>query len=437
METSKSSPPSLSEWLLWIFNLKTLLTFLLFLWVSGSFIFFARKNIEKSRYEKAQIQAQSVKGYLDLYRKDLRFKLAQWAYNYQLVQAQGIEFDQEAFLNSEFQSLFFFKHSENQFEVQWVKSKDIGGEEVPAPLMEKSRVWTFKDLVERGDFIFSSQQSNLGGQVFFGFPVDDPVMGKGLIAATLDHEYLNLSSLLVLPQDSLQTVSPVRIGDSSGTYLFHPRSEYIGQEIVEDQESHYLFPISDTDIHVFVQKSEIPWLSFIGWPIGVMLSGLLLLLGVLLFEVAQSQSKGLVVKTQADEDSVKGEELEIDSLGHGESESKTFEQVKEDKKSVGKNLLDFKESQEGLEFAFGNEDLSFDIFDDEFLEEIEEKKEGGKGESGLDSSKPSHSSVSMEDSKFSEEVNDKENDWSKIIEDLTNELNSIDSEWESSEEVRK
>ena len=555
----------LNEYVPLFFNLKVLLTLLLFLWVSGSFIFFARKNIENSRYERASIQAQSVKDYLDLYKKDLRFKLAQWVYNYHLVKTQGIEFDQGAFLNSEFQSMFFFSYSKNQFEVQWVKSKDIGEADVPAVLLKKNKAWTFDELVKHRDFIFSSQQSNnLGAQVFFGFPVDDPVMGKGLIASTLDPEYLKLSSFLDSHHSS-QNLFPAKIVDSSGAYILHSKSEYIGQNAIEDQDSHYLFPVLGTGLRIFVQKSKISWLSFVALPVGVMLSGLLLLLGLLLFEVVQSLKKGSVMtpfaghpvkngetgldshayeailkqgelrdnlnkisllssslkgrldlalvgngdqdilndlihdfesldnfiertykfsqektdetprrskphvqkkpssrnpsprdfspkspsfkspslKSRSDEDGVKVSSESFEShLGSSSfdmeppSSSENFEigvseKMEAKTQQIQEELLNFKEEHGGLDPSMRGKDLSFEIFDEEFLEEEEWNLRSPKP-SSLDVSSGVSSGVSSEDS--SDELSDNSN-WSKVIEELTNELNSIDSDWEGSERL--
>lgn len=263
-----------------ILNLKTFLILSLFIWVAASFTFFNKQAAQKDQAMQTAKTVQALSQYMDLYKQDMRFKLAQWVYNYQLVKTQGIDFDQQAFLKSEFQSIYLMKWDGQGFDLQWVKSKEIGAQEIPESLLRQQKVWSFESLVQQKDFMFSGMDSKLGSQIYFGFPVDDPLVGKGVVVAVLDNEFLPLNFI----------DGNVAILDNQGHYLFHSRPEYIGKIATvnsghKNLENREIYPIQDGAYDVLVVTEPENYLAELGAPIAILFSGMLLIIGIFLFDL--------------------------------------------------------------------------------------------------------------------------------------------------------
>lgn len=264
-----------------IISLKSVLMISGLVWVLLSFYWFVNRTTQDSAIQLAEANIQSA--YTEALQKsdDLRFKLGQWAYNYHLVKTKGVDFDQDGFLASEFDDMYFFKLEDADLKTQWIKSKDMTTAVVPAGLSTKLKQWSKEDLLKKEFIVFTEKVKSKGAKVFFGFPVVDPVMGEGVILSSLDQDYVQL-------------ISPhlnVYLLDSKGRFLYHPQKEYIGQSAgrltqVEGKDL-VLKTASAGSIDgelVYRKKIDGVWAQTL-WPTLVMFFGLLLTFGVIIFEM--------------------------------------------------------------------------------------------------------------------------------------------------------
>ncbi len=284
-----------------LFNLKTILILIGFIWVALSFLWFSQKQTHQALITSAEKSLEFTK--LDLIQKskDLRFKLGQWGYNYQLVKTKGSDFDQDSFMASEFESIYFFKLEDNEFKPQWSKSKDLATVAIPKSIKSKLKAWT-KEKLETQDFLyFSDDPSPKGSKVFFGFMIKDESMGEGLLLSSLDFNYVQL----------IPTSLNVYLIDTQGRFLSHPRREYIGQSASRwlTSETKNMFTKSMPAGFIsaeLIYKQKIPAImsqAFV--PTFVMFLGLMLIFGVLIFDIYMSSPfnssiKSTIVQTNCD-----------------------------------------------------------------------------------------------------------------------------------------
>lgn len=263
-------------------NLKSILMACGLLWVGISFYWFTKNLTQDSVTQMADQSLEYANTEFIQKSKDLRFKLAQWSYNYHLVKTKGIDFDQDGFLNSEFEDIYFFKVEDNEFKTQWIKSKDMGSAAVPARINAKLKQWTKEQLLGKEFIYFSEKVNRKGSKVFFGFPINDDQMGEGLILSSLDLDYVQL----------LNPKLGVYVLDSKGRFISHPNKEYIGQS-----GSQWIQSLGEKSVFIktatsnmlsaefLYQKKVTGIMAQVFMPTLVMFLGLLLVFGVLIFEV--------------------------------------------------------------------------------------------------------------------------------------------------------
>ncbi len=296
-----------------IINIKSLLILAGFLWVCLSFMGFTQMVSQRSAENLAEIQIQHAQRELLEKSKNLKFKLAQWSYNYHLVKTKGLDFDQEGFLTSEFNDMYFFKFEENTLKTQWIKSKDMSSVTVPTPGRLLARMKSIsQDEILKKDFIyFADKTSEQGPKIFFGFPILDDVLGEGVLLSTLDLDYVQLLS------PDLNTT----LLDSKSRFLFHPQKEYIGQSA-----KHLL---SNNTNDLFEKKAKLPVLNLefiykvpkakfaveIFWPLVVTCLGLVLAFGVLIYETFMQAPINLKSAIDITSDSFKASESTKDEYG--------------------------------------------------------------------------------------------------------------------------
>lgn len=252
-----------------------------FVWVALSFYWFVNQNLQTSKTTLADTNIQSAYEELTQTSEDLRFKLGQWAYNYHLVKTKGVDFDQDGFLASEFDDIYFFKLEETDLKTQWIKSKDMAAAVVPSGLSAKLKEWSKEDLLKKNFIYFTENIKTKGSKVFFGFPISDEVMGEGVILSSLDLDYVQL-------------ISPhlnVYLLDSKGRFLYHPQKEYVGQSpgslVKSDNKNIFVKTSSVKSIDgEFIYRVKMDGvLAQTIWPTLVMFLGLALVFGILIFEI--------------------------------------------------------------------------------------------------------------------------------------------------------
>lgn len=265
-----------------LLNLKTVLMMFGFLWIALSFFWFTQKQTQDSLVLNAENNLEFAK--LEFLQKsnDLKFKLGQWGYNYNLVKTKGLDFDHESFANSDFESIYFFTLDNNEFKPQWSKSKDLATSTIPRSINSKLKAWTKQKLSTQDFIYFSDDPTPKGSKIFFGFLVEDSVMGEGLLLSSLDLNYVQLIT------GGLNTY----LVDHQGRFLFHPKREYIGQSASKwlrsaSSENTITKSIPAEFISgefIYKQKSPI-LLSQVLMPTLVMYLGLMLIFGVLIFDI--------------------------------------------------------------------------------------------------------------------------------------------------------
>ncbi len=277
-----------------LFNLKTVLMMFGFLWIALSFFWFTQKQTQDSLVLSAEKNLEFAK--LEFLQKsnDLKFKLGQWGYNYNLVKTKGLDFDHESFANSDFESIYFFSIQNNEFKPQWSKSKDLAVATIPRSIKSKLKTWTKEKLAAQNFIFFSDDPSPKGSKIFFGFYVADTLMGEGLLLSSLDLSYVQLVT------GGLNTY----LVDHQGRFLFHPKREYIGQSAskwlrTENSDNTITKSIPAEFIggeFIFKQKSPI-LLSQVLMPTLVMYLGLMLVFAVLIFDIYLSSPLKLAGST--------------------------------------------------------------------------------------------------------------------------------------------
>lgn len=265
-----------------LLNLKTVLMMFGFLWIALSFFWFTQKQTQDSLVLNAENNLEFAK--LEFLQKsnDLKFKLGQWGYNYNLVKTKGLDFDHESFANSDFESIYFFTLENNEFKPQWSKSKDLATSTIPRSINSKLKAWTKQKLSIQDFIYFSDDPTPKGSKIFFGFLVDDSVMGEGLLLSSLDLNYVQLIT------GGLNTY----LVDHQGRFLFHPKREYVGQSASKwlrsaSSENTITKSIPAEFINgefIYKQKNPI-LLSQVLMPTLVMYLGLMLIFGVLIFDI--------------------------------------------------------------------------------------------------------------------------------------------------------
>ncbi len=264
-----------------VLNLKWILIVCGFAWVSFSFFWFTSDFAKKNGEQIAKLSIERSESELLQISKDLKFKLGQWSYNYYLVKTRGLDFDQDAFLNSEFDEIYFFKLIKGEFRAQWVKSKDMAAAVIPETLSSKLGRWSKSQVLDQEFIYFSEKSSSNISKVFFGFPILDESLGEGLLLSALDLDYVQLIN------SSLNTY----LVDAKGRYVFHPNKEYIGQNslsLLNSQDEGSIsktVPIKSMDLELIYKKKMDAILAQILGPNLVMFMGLFLIFGVLVFEI--------------------------------------------------------------------------------------------------------------------------------------------------------
>lgn len=362
-----------------IFNLKSVLILAGFIWVCLSFLGFADLAANRSAQKIADTSLTFAQSEFEQKSKDLRFKLAQWFYNYHLVKTKGVDFDQEGFQASEFNDIYFFKLDGSNIKTQWIKSKDMQTAAVPTQLTSRLKQWS-KEQLEDKDFIyFSDKAAGQNAKVFFGFPISDEVMGDGLVLSSLDLDLVQLLST------SLNTYAL----DSRGRYIFHPKKEYIAQNANQlmalaadgGNEAFLVKSIStaNSGIEFVYRAPKAAVLINALWPMIIMSLGLLLAFGVLIFEIymqaplnfkssydissahlkASEMSKdeyGSILKLNEVRDSLNQMSLmssvlkgRLDLAANGEMSSQLLETIKNDFATLDRSIESTYRSSQNLE----------------------------------------------------------------------------------------
>lgn len=461
-------------------NIKFLLMVTAFLWVSLSFYWFSNSLIDQKSQEIAQNEINSAKFELLTQSRNLKFKLGQWTYNYNLVKTKGADFDNESYANSEFETIFLFNLKNGEFVPQWSKSKDVGLVKVPNSIYRQLKKMD-KDSFLKGDYFFFSDDNQ--SKIYFGFPVADDELGEGAIVASLDQEYLSL-----LPSNS-----NTYLVDENNKFIYHPNSEYIAKSAkawLSSNEKTLLVksePLSFIDGQLIYRKKLEGISAQMFMPTLVMMLGLLLIAGILIFEFfmaaplvvnadisAESLNSGgeekdeylSVLKLNKIRDSLNKMSLlstvikgRLDLASLGETDKKLMMDIKNDYDTL-ENLIDatYKESQKSLSSELSTEPseqfkisdavndsidgLDLDSYEDDTSGELEmdssvnmdlEKTSVSKNQqalgqdlnyqnNGLDSESDSEGVVFQE--YLGEDTST--NDWAKIIDELTDEINNIE-----------
>jgi hypothetical protein len=346
-------------------NLKNVLILSGFLWVGISFYWFSKNETQEALNKMADMSISYANSDWLQRSKDLRFKLGQWSYNYHLVKTKGLDFDQEGFLKSEFENIYFFKFEDDGFKTQWVKSKDMASAVVPKSIGSKLKFWTKDQVLEKEFIYFSEKNGGQASKVYFGFPIVDDFMGEGLILSSLDLDYVQL----------LNPSLGVYVLDSKGKFLFHPKKEYIGQAgdrwVQSKKESNVFFKSElakgiDGEF-IFSQKIEGIAAQTL-MPTIVMFLGLCLIFGVLIFEIYMlsplalkneinisdldssksdfnKEDYGSLLKLNEVRESLNKMSLlssvikgRLDLAANGELDSRLFEDIKMDFETLDQNL---------------------------------------------------------------------------------------------------
>lgn len=253
-----------------------------FLWVAVSFYWFSQKQTKEALFESAKDNLEFAKLELAQKSKDLRFKLGQWGFNYHLVKTKGLDFDHDSFASSEFESIYFFKKVDGEFKPQWSKSKDLASAAISRSLKSKLKTWTKENIISQEFLYFTDNPSAQGSKLYFGFIIQDDIMGEGVLLSSLDLNYFQLLS------PSLNTY----LIDPQGRFLFHPQKEYTGLSAsnwLKSQNTEntvtQAIPAGIINGELIYKKKTPPWFDQVIMSTFVMLLGLLLIFGVLIFDI--------------------------------------------------------------------------------------------------------------------------------------------------------
>jgi hypothetical protein len=358
-----------------VINIKSVLILTGFLWVCFSFLGFTQLASENSVDQIADSHLKHAKSELLQKSKDLRFKLGQWAFNYHLVKTKGLDFDQDGFLASDFNDIFFFKLVGDDLKTQWIKSKDMSSAVVPRQLLNQLKPLSKEQILDKEFVYFSDKTTVHGPKVFFGFPIKDEMMGEGFVLGSLDLDYVNLISA------DLNTY----LTDARGRFIFHPKKEYIAQNSshLTAQENKDVFvktaQLSNLGLEfIYITPKAKVWVDTF-WPMVVMCLGLLLAFGVLIFEIymqaplnlktavdistsplkSNESSKdeyGSILKLNEIRDSLNQMSLlssvlkgRVDLAANGELNAKLFEDIKTDFDTLDKTIETTYRSSQNLE----------------------------------------------------------------------------------------
>lgn len=364
-----------------VINIKSVLILTGFLWVCFSFLGFSHLASKNSAEKIAESNLRHAKNELLQKSKELRFKLGQWAYNYHLVKTKGLDFDQDGFLASDFNDIFFFKLVDNNLKTQWIKSKDMSSAVVPRQLLNQLKPLSKEQILEKEFLYFSDKTKLHGPKVFFGFPIEDEQMGEGFVLGSLDLDYVNLIS------SELNTY----MTDARGRFVFHPKKEYIAQNATHltAQNNKDVFvktaQLSNLGLEfIYITPKSAIWVDTF-WPMFVMCLGLLLAFGVLIFEVymqaplnlktavdisssplkaseATKDEYGSILKLNEVRDSLNQMSLlssvlkgRIDLAANGELNTKLFEDIKSDFETLDKTIETTYRSAQNLESGFSSD----------------------------------------------------------------------------------
>lgn len=250
-------------------------------WAGLSFVFFGQQLQNKTAFNEAQTSVKWTNAFFEEYSKQIKFKLGQWSYNYQLKSSKGVEFDHAAFMESEFDIISFYSTQEVEdapYEKRWLKAKDFAANELPTTLIQRLQALSFESLKTQP----YKWMAGLGEQgqsvVVMLVPVDDPAIGTGVLVGALDLENMPFN----------RVSSEMLILDDERRFLLHSQKEYLAQKataIIADvpvgelyfhnSDAYLVSKINGYDYVYRAEKKSI--LGFVALPL------LLLLLGVAFF----------------------------------------------------------------------------------------------------------------------------------------------------------
>lgn len=202
---------------------KILLWGLTLAWAAVSFVFFGNKLLRQTTFTEAKNSVEYTQSFFEEYSKQIKFKLGQWSYNYQLKSHKGVEFDHAAFMDAEFDLIGFYAFNADEektpYEKQWLKSKDFAANELPENLIERIQGVSYESVVQMPYLWMAGLDSSGQSVVLILSAVDDVAIGKGVLVGVLDLEMVPYSKL-----------NPnALVVDSQGRYLMHPQKEYLAQ----------------------------------------------------------------------------------------------------------------------------------------------------------------------------------------------------------------
>lgn len=257
---------------------KVLLWGLALAWAAVSFVFFGHKLLNQTTFQEAKTSVVLSQSFFEEYSKQIKFKLGQWSYNFQLKSNKGVEFDHAAFMEAEFDLIGFYSVTEDEdlmYEKQWLKSKDFASSELPASLVERMQKLSY-DVAKDSSYVWMAGLDESGQSVvMIATAVNDAAVGTGLLIGVLDLEMIPYSK-----------ASPeVVVVDAEGRFVMHSRKEYMAQKasaliksIPEGEMFHKdgeAWLVSRHNGYDYVYRAEQKSLmAMAAWPMVLMLLGL-------------------------------------------------------------------------------------------------------------------------------------------------------------------
>lgn len=202
---------------------KILLWGLALAWATVSFAFFGHQLLNKTTFNEAKTSVTLTQSFFEEYSKQIKFKLGQWSYNYQLKSNKGVEFDHAAFMEAEFDLIGFYSVSDDEnapYEKQWLKSKDFAANELSENIVTRMQTLSY-EAVKSSSYVWMAGLDESGQSVvLMASAVNDAAVGTGLLVGVLDLERVPYGR-----------ISPdVVVLDSEGRFILHPRKEYMAQK---------------------------------------------------------------------------------------------------------------------------------------------------------------------------------------------------------------
>ncbi len=202
---------------------KILLWGLALAWATVSFAFFGHQLLNKTTFNEAKTSVTLTQSFFEEYSKQIKFKLGQWSYNYQLKSNKGVEFDHAAFMEAEFDLIGFYSITDDEsapYEKQWLKSKDFASNELSENIVTRMQTLSY-EAVKSSAYVWMAGLDESGQSVvMMASAVNDAAIGTGLLVGVLDLERVPYGR-----------ISPdVVVLDSEGRFILHPRKEYMAQK---------------------------------------------------------------------------------------------------------------------------------------------------------------------------------------------------------------